>query len=361
MAADWEVKVFAAQDYSNDREVSAFNAESPVEIHRFSSGRGPVIELLARWRTLSSRTRQRRPAAILATGGRMVWIAALLAKIRRIPLLAVGHGTEFQQPNRIFTALNRWSFSSAAPLVCVSYYTASVMSKSGIIPKRLEVIHNGADDSRFHRIDDAELAKIRIRHGLPNGRLLLTVGNVTERKGQETVVRAMPEILRQCPDTHYLMAGIPTRQRELTELADQLGVTQNIHFLGRQTSQSIVELMNLCDLFLMTSVTTESGDCEGFGIAAVEAALCGKPAIVSGGSGLVEAIEEGVTGLAVPQRDATATAEAIVRLLKDNALRRQMGQAAESRAKSKACWKHCVRSYHELLRQIAEKKTDAGR
>ena len=64
----------------------------------------------------------------------------------------------------------------------------------------------------------------RKKIGLPGAQLLLTVGNVTERKGQQVVIRALPHVLKAQPNTHYLMAGLPTRREDFLKLARGLGV-----------------------------------------------------------------------------------------------------------------------------------------
>ncbi len=102
----------------------------------------------------------------------------------------------------------------------------------------------------------------------------------------------------------------------------------------------------------MTSVTTDDGDVEGYGIATVEAALCGKPSVVSDGSGLTEAVVDGVTGLVVPQRNPEATAHAIVQLLRDKSHREKMGESALRRAKREQTWASRGREYDCLFRQL---------
>src|SRR5205823_4374587 len=100
-----------------------------------------------------------------------------------------------------------------------------------------------------------------------------------ERKGQDNVIRALPAILRRIPNAHYYMVGLPTLREPLEQLASEIGVCDNVHFVGRAETADVVRWLNACDLFVMTSRTTANGDCEGFGIAVVEAALCGKPAV----------------------------------------------------------------------------------
>jgi phosphatidylinositol alpha-1,6-mannosyltransferase len=178
------------------------------------------------------------------------------------------------------------------------------------------------------------------------------VGNVTERKGQEIVIRALPEILAQVPNTHYLIAGLPTRKKELLIIAEELGVADHVHFLGRVENRRLVSLLNCADVFVMTSRSTKDGDFEGFGIAAVEAALCGKPAVVSGDSGLAEAVIDGVTGIVVPQNDEEATADAIVSLLTDGERREEMGGAARKRALAGQTWEQTAKHYDTALRCV---------
>ncbi|MGB5399370.1 MAG: glycosyltransferase, partial [Thermoanaerobaculia bacterium] len=97
---------------------------------------------------------------------------------------------------------------------------------------------------------------------------------------------------------------------------------------------------------------TSVGDFEGYGIAVVEAALCAKPAVVSEGSGLEEAVVAGETALVVPQSDAPATAEALVALLENESLRARLGQAAQERALAEQTWRARAVDYDRLLRDL---------
>jgi phosphatidylinositol alpha-1,6-mannosyltransferase len=150
----------------------------------------------------------------------------------------------------------------------------------------------------------------------------------------------------------YLVVGMPTRQAEYQALARELGVEDHVRFVGRIGGDDLVRCLNAADVFVMTSRRTPAGDCEGFGIAVVEAALCGVPAVVSNGSGLAEAIEDGKTGIGVPENDAAATAEALTRLLCDDALRSSMAQAALARAQCEQTWEFRARAYDDLLREV---------
>ncbi len=339
-ALGWEVVVATPQDYAPSGEIESFNATAPIRIVRLRHIPGPPLEAAYRYRALAKIIREWRPDAMLASGERSVWLAARLSRIRGTPWIAVGHGTEFGTRNRWERALTRGSFGAANALVCVSEYTRSRMHAAGVHGRREHVIPNGADPSAFRILPATANSRQSAGH------VLLTVGNVTERKGQEVVIRALPDL----PGVRYEMIGLPTRAPELMSLARELGVADRIEFVGRASQEELVRRLNACDLFVMTSRNTAGGDFEGFGIAVVEAALCGKPAIVSSGSGLSEAIIAGETALVVREGDSADTARAIKELLSDPARLKKMGAAAHARAVAEQTWAHRAERYDAVLR-----------
>jgi phosphatidylinositol alpha-1,6-mannosyltransferase len=295
----------------------------------------------------------------MATGNRAVWLAAVLRQMSRVPLVAVGHGMEFGLKSSWERIITRWAFGRADGVVVVSNYTLSKMQELGVKSQSERVINNGADEGAFAPGNDGE--DFRHRHSLGTAPLLLSVGHVTERKGHDVVIRALPEILGVVPDVHFVVIGLPTLRAKMEELAAQLGVADRVHFLGRADQSTLLSAYCACDIFLMPSRNTPDGDFEGYGIAAVEAALCGKPSIVSAGSGLAEAVQDGATGICVPEDDAAAIAAAVIRLLSTPELRIRMGEAARQRALSEQTWRVRAREYDEFLRVIvANTRHDRG-
>lgn len=358
----WEAAVATSQDYCSDEEVEGFNRRQPFPIVRFRSVRSPLIEAFYRLRVVSNHIREQQPDIIVASGDRAVMLVSWISWRHGLPWVAVGHGVEFGVSALWERCLTRLAFRRAAAVVCVSAYTKGRMGAAGIVPRVSRVIHNGADPLRFTVLAEDDVRRFRARLGLADARLLLTVGNVTDRKGQEVVIRALPAILRAEPATHYLMAGLPTEREGLETLARKLGVADHVGFRGLVCNEELVLLLNSCDVFVMTSRRTADGDFEGYGIAVVEAALCGKPSVVSAGSGLEEAIEEGETGIAVPENGEAETARTIVSLLQNDERRLSMGLAARQRALREQTWEHRIREYDALLRSIlGNARTDSIR
>ena len=342
----WKVTVASPQNYVTQEEIEKFNEARPFTILRLAAGPNPTLAFLKRLFTVRQILKEVRPDVILASGDRMIYLAAVTAGT--IPWMAVEHG---RSPQGVEKVVKKWAFEKASRVICVSKHTERQMSLQNIKPLRTSVIYNGADPEAFFVIDDPAKHAFVEKYGLENKKILLTVGNVTKRKGQEFVIRAMPYILKEIPNAHYLMAGLPTEKQAYFKLAELLGVSEFVHFLGRQDARDILCLMNVCDVFLMTSRHI-NGQFEGYGIAAIEAALCAKPAVVSADSGLVEAIQDGKTGIAVPPENEIETANAVIRLLKDDNFRLKMGEAARERALREQAWQNCAQSYDSVLREI---------
>jgi glycosyltransferase involved in cell wall biosynthesis len=135
----------------------------------------------------------------------------------------------------------------------------------------------------------------------------------------------------------------PERPRALQRAAD-LGLGEDVLFLGRHAS--VEDLLACADLFLLPSAS------ESFGLAALEAMACGSPVIASNAGGLPEVVEDGVSGYLLPVGATDAMAEAGIRILKDDTLRRSMGAAARRIAVEKFSADAIVPQYERLYERV---------
>src|SRR4030095_9748159 len=346
----WNVAVVSPQAYVGQAEAEAFNSTLPFPVHRIPSGRVMLREAVRRWIEVRRVVREFKPDVLIGTGDRMAYLAGVVAWWFRLPWVAIEHG---RKPDGFESAVKRYFFGRADETVCVSQYTLGRLLEMGIGPDHLTVITNGADHKRFKQLPDAEVDAVR-RDLTPLGaKWLMTVGTVSDRKGQDLVIRALPAVLKQVPSVHYLCVGLPLKQVEFSALAKQLGVDEHVHFAGNVPAAQLVPLLNCADLFVLTSRRT-TDQWEGFGVAVIEAALCGKPAVVSVDSGLAEAIINGVTGIGVPENDQHATASAIVRLMREQSERERMGEAARQHALACQTWAQKAVLYDAVLKRVAQ-------
>lgn len=350
----WAVQVISPQDYAIESEITAFNQAQNFKITRLPSHRFKLLQDLKRFWTALKAVREFKPDLVMASGARAIWLAAILQRWHQTPWVLVGHGTEFGSRKILGARLTRWAGNRASQVICVSRYTQQALMDLGISRPPSLVIHNGADHQRFYPLPESQAAAFRQAQGVSESCILLTVGNVSDRKGQEVVIRALPIVKKDIPAIQYWMAGLPSEQKKLTDLAAHLGVGDNIRFWGRVTDATLLNLYNACDLFLMTSRQLADGDFEGYGIAVIEAALCGKTAVVSDNSGLAEAVADGVTGLTVPQDDPQAVADAILFLFHNNQTCEQLSDNAYQNAVQNQTWNKVLGHYRIALKKILD-------
>jgi phosphatidylinositol alpha-1,6-mannosyltransferase len=345
----WEVAVSTLQDHADSLTVERFNVAQPFAVLRLGRVEPPVLEGILRLGKAMQIVRRSRPDIVLAVGKQAVWLGAMLSPLTRIPFVAVGGGSEFLANRGMERAFTRWAFGRARCVVAISRYTRDLIAAMGIAPCLTRIVPCGADADRYR--PGLPVYPLRVQLGLGDARVILTVGQLSERKAQDVVIRALPRILQECPNAMYLLVGLPTVKPRLERLASELGVDDHVVFLGPVPTEELPCYYNLADLFVLVSRRTTS-EVEGYGIAVVEAALCGTPAVVSRNCGLVEAVVEDETAVVVNPDDPEATGEAIIRLLLDDALRRRMGQAAYHHATENASWRKRIQEYDVILRSL---------
>ena len=348
----WQVAVATPQPHATSQEIEAFNNLQQFGITRFSFKGPAIFEGLSRLFITLRLIYSHQPDVILAIGWQSVWLSSLLSLFTNIPYAAMGAGTEFLVSASIKRSLTRRAYQLADLVIFISQYTQKLAQSRGFNISKDTIISLGADDKIFK--PSLSVTDLRQELNLTGSRVILTVGQVSERKAQDVVIRALPSILNDFPNAYYLIVGLPTNQARLEQLANELGVADHIQFTGMVPKSELPFLCNLADIFVLVSRVTEKGDVEGFGIAVVEAALCGKPAIVSNDSGLVEAIVPGVTALVVDPENPEMTATAIKHLLVDDKLRQEMGAAARKHALEEATWSQQMKKFDHYLKKVIE-------
>ncbi|MBK1631004.1 hypothetical protein CKO31_09675 [Thiohalocapsa halophila] len=281
------------------------------------------------------------------------WLGLLLRRMLGIPYINYIHGEEITTdvPYRLFGRRRRQYLHKADAVVAVSEFTRrALIDKMGVAPERIELIVNGVDAERFQ--PGPKPVTLLERYGLAGKRVLLTVGRLVERKGIDTTIRALPEILARCPQTRYLVVGTGDYRAELEALAVAQGVADQVIFAGRVPHDELVAHYQLCDLFVMPNRELANHDTEGFGLVFLEANACGKAVVAGRAGGVVEAVRHGETGLNVDGEDVAAVAGAISQLLLDDERRDAMGErglqvARESSSAARA------RLFQELCERVA--------
>ena len=296
-----EVSVLTNQRSRNGEEESGFDQNLTFKVHRVKRKYALILSYLGR--ILRAIRLTKRQDVVLLSGKFSLWIGGFLSVISNKKLLAVIHGSEVLLTNKLLRNYTRWCLKRFDHVIAVSNFTLSLVEDIGL--KNTTVIPNGFEVSReqdFTKSQPTELS-------------LITVGNITQRKGQHNVVKALPLLKQEYPNFKYHVVGIPTKKESLQLLAEELGVAEHVIFHGRVSDEKKIELLKEASVFIMLSETTLAGDVEGFGIAILEANALGLPAIGAMGCGIEDAILEGKSGKLIPSNQPEACKKAIDEIL----------------------------------------------
>jgi colanic acid/amylovoran biosynthesis glycosyltransferase len=143
---------------------------------------------------------------------------------------------------------------------------------------------------------------------------ILTVARFAEKKGLKYAVRAIADLDTE-REIRYSIAGDGERRDQIEELIEEVGAEDRIDLLGWQSQERISELMNESHLFLLPSVTTESGGKEGTPTVLLEAQYSGLPVVSTYHAGIPEIVKDGKSGILVPERDVESLTEALNNLI----------------------------------------------
>jgi len=249
-------------------------------------------------------------------------LGTLAAKILGIPSVSTVHTLDvFPEKKSAWGRMKlRWFLLGkfCDRVIAVSEKTRLHYLQSGGLPSdKVITLYNGVDISRFKIMDATQTAKLKQELHLPlNSKIIITVAVLREPKGIQFMIRALPAILEQCPDVHYLIVGDGEHGAALTDLVTALAIKNHVTFAGHRTD--IPDLLACCDIFVLPTLK------DALPTVLIEALAAERPIVASNVGGVPEIIENGVNGLLVSPGDPSKLTEACLKLLKDNELSRQI-------------------------------------
>lgn len=325
------------------------DASHPNSVHRISMRRvawlrpeslGMYLRLFARALRLALSHRfDAIHAGRALPEGLTAWAVARLT-LHRVVIYA--HGEELTTWGRggKYKAM-RFALRHANRVIANSEFTRDELLNMGVNPVRITLIYPGVDVARFR--PGLAFADLRESVGVgTNGKLILSVGRLSRRKGFDQVIQSLPALVAAGLDVHYALIGIGEDQDYLLELAREHGVATRVHLIGHVSADDLPRWYNACDVFAMPNREI-NGDTEGFGMVFIEAAACGKPALAGRAGGTGAAVQDGVTGMRVDGTQAATVARALQHLLQATDVSAAMGQAGLARVLDDFSWEVVAR------------------
>lgn len=224
---------------------------------------------------------------------------------------------------------------------------AIARSLSKTSAEKMIKIAPGIDVDHFSPQDSSQLRR-DLR--LENKRVIVSVGRLVHRKGQDHLIQAMPEILKSVPDAHILMVGQGPYLSHLKTLVEDLNLVEHVSFIGRIQYAHLPQYICAGDIFAMPSRSRFFGlEVEGLGIVYLEASACGLPVIAGSSGGAPDAVLEGVTGIVVDGENDREIAAAAIKLLDDLDGAKAMGLAGREWIIENWRWQIWSERFNKLL------------
>lgn len=260
----------------------------------------------------------------------------------------VGHARSLLVPGKF----RKYRAHRLERLVCVSEAVALDAARAGVAADRILVLHDPPDPRWKEWPPEEDRTEWRERLGIPPGVLVVgTVGNLSQVKGTDVLVRALPVVAARFPEVRCVVVGGDAHglRGGLAALADELGVSRNLLFAGSIPDPR--PAVSLMDVFVLPSRE------EGYGLVLLEAMSFGKPVVASSVGGVPEIIPDDGLGVLVPPADPGALGEAISGLLADPERRKGLGSAGAARIREKFGNREMemlYRMYRDLVRKANE-------
>jgi phosphatidylinositol alpha-1,6-mannosyltransferase len=267
-------------------------------------------------------------------------------------LVALTHGHEVWWAKLWpFKSLLRRIGSGLDVMTYLGEYTQKVIGGALKQENQSTMVHLAPGIDTEHFSPRTDIAALRKKLDLEGKRVIVSVGRLVHRKGQDTLVEAMPRIVSEFPDAHLLFVGVGPHLEYIHKRAIQLGVLSNISFVGRVPYDEIPQFISLGEVFAMPSRSRLAGlEVEGLGIVYLEASACGLPVVGGKSGGAPDALLEGETGFAVDGRNPSDVADAILRLLHDPVLGVAMGKRGREWIIENWEWKRWSHEFNNLLK-----------
>ncbi len=329
---------------------AAFDAEQPF----------PVIRDRTTMLLPTPRVTRRATTLLREHGCSSVWFGAAAplglmapalrsAGARRIVATTHGHEAGWAQLPAARQLLRRIG-EGTDTLTYLGEYTRSRIAGalSDEAAARMVQLPPGVDEKTFHPGSGGEA--VRARLGLAGRPVVVCVSRLVPRKGQDTLIEAMPAILAEVPDAVLLIVGGGPYDKELRALAREKGVGNAVRFTGAVPWEELPAHYGAGDVFAMPCRTRRGGlDVEGLGIVYLEASATGLPVVAGDSGGAPDAVLDGETGWVVPGGSPAAAAERLVALLRDPELRHRMGERGRAWVEEKWRWDLLAERLKELL------------
>jgi len=268
------------------------------------------------------------------------------------PFFVYTHGVDTLIPQKSYfqKKLMIYNLKKAKYIVANSEFMKNELIKLGIDLQKIIVCRPCLDISLYN--NNYKIDEIKRKYNLYGNKVILTIGRLIERKGQDSVIKALPKILEKIPNVHYLIIGDGPNKPELENLIKKMKLEDKVTLFGSIEDRPEVKspFFQLSEVFVMPARKISKQDIESFGIVYLEAQINRIPVIASFYGGASEAIRDKESGFLVDSNNIDEIANTIIKLLAAPELAKKMGERGRDWVIKNFNWRNQIDLIKNLLK-----------
>ncbi len=279
----------------------------------------------------------------------LAWMSGLLKRAGAKRVVALTHGHEVWWAK---LPPFKWIFARSTRSIDVLTYLGEFTKKAmaPVVHSSCSMVQIAPGISIDHFTPGIKSPELIKEFDLEGKQVLISVGRLVHRKGQDKLLEAMPQILLQHPDVVLLFVGIGPRKAKLDQLVKKFGLESYVRFVGRVKYENLPKYFRLGDLFVMPSRSRLAGlEVEGLGIVYLEASASGIAVLAGKSGGAPDAVIVGETGEIVDGTSVNEIARAINQMLDTPNALAKMGTAGRAWTEERWAWNIWGERFKEVL------------
>lgn len=221
------------------------------------------------------------------------------------------------------------------------------LAGSEIFKRKIVIIPLGIDTIKYKK--DNNILLLKEKYNIKSKNVILFIGRIVEKKGVQYLIKAMPDILKEYPDTELIICGDGPLRTELENLAKNMDLENYISFVGYISDEKIkIEYLSLSDILVVPSILTRNKDTEGLGVVILEGLATGIAVIASDVGGIPDIIKDNYNGFLVKPEYSDDIAQKAVKILSDDALKRKFIENGTGTVQKKYSWSIVINSLKDI-------------
>ena len=264
------------------------------------------------------------------------------------PLVLTAWGSDVLTDSKkgVLRLLTKYALKKAEVVTCNSETVRRELIKLGATPAKVSVIYQGIDTQKFN---PQQGKGIKDRLGLQGRPVVISIRSFKPIYNVEILLRAIPLVLKHSPQTIFIIAGDGEQREYLENLANSLGCSENIRFVGRLAYDEVPKYLASSDIYVSTSLSDSAS------LSLQEAMACELAPVVTDLPGNREWITDGENGFLVPTKDIKALANKIVHLLKNRETGRKFGRLGRKIIQERAEYEREMERVERLYERVVAK------